>query len=281
MKKSFVAVFLFLLAVSLRAQQENTSYLLSNVHHRWGPSVIQFKDPYLSILDYSGIGMRFDGTSTRFFNAENNRLSHTLRISGMGGLTVNPQSTASVIYMGGTGSWGMQYHIRPKDKLMLTAGANVEGEFGYRMNSRNVNNPVSFDLATNLNGTFTARYFVKTKRRVIELHASYEVPLLGVMMVLPPGMLIYELSKSGNFAAVLHPSGLNNRQGLRQCYWIDYPLRYSTWSFGMHSNMLRYQVNDHIYGRDELGVFLGITYDSYRFAGRKRPAPANFISPKY
>jgi hypothetical protein len=280
MKKLFPAVFLVLLTVTLQAQQEQ-SYLLTNVHHQWGPSMVQFKDPYLSILDYQGIGMRLVANYSRFFNAENNRLSHTSRFSGMGALTVNPESTASVIYMGGTGSWGMQYHLRPGKNLMLTAGGNLEGEFGYRMNSRNVNNPVNFDLATNLNGTFSARYFIHTRKRVMELHASYEFPLMGMMMVLPPGMLFYELSNSGNFASVLHPSGLKNRQGLRQTYRIDIPLSRSTWSFGLRSNMLRYQVNNHIYGMDEVGVFMGITYDNYRFAGRKRPAPANFVSPKY
>jgi len=281
MRKLNLAVFGIMLTVSLQAQQEEMKYLLTNVHHQWGTSLVQFKDPYLSILDYQGIGTRLDAVYTRFFSADNNKFSHTSSFSGMAALTVNPESTASVIYMGGTGSWGMQYHIRPKNDLMLTAGGNLEGEFGYRMNSRNVNNPVSIDLASNLNGTFTARYLIHTKKRVMELHASYEFPLMGMMMVLPPGMLFYELSNSRHFASVLHPSGLKNRQGFRQTYRIVVPLRRSTWSFGLKSNMLRYQVNNHIYGMDEAGIFMGITYDTYRFAGRKRQAPVNFVSPKY
>lgn len=281
MKKLLPAILLLWLTVSLQAQQEQSKYLLTNVHQHCGLSIVEFRDPYLSILHYQGMGMRLGANYTRFFNAENNLLSHTSRISGMTALTVNPESTASMIYMGGTASWGMQYHIRTNKNLMLTAGGNMEGEFGYRMNSRNVNNPVNIDLAANLNGTVTARYFIHTKKRVMEIHASYELPLMGMMMVMPPGMLFYELSNSGNFASVLHQSGLKNRQGLRQTYRIDIPFRRSTWSFGLRSNMLRYQVNNHIYGMDEAGVFLGITYDTYRFAGRKRPVPANFVSPKY
>ena len=281
MRKLLIPFMLLLTAISAYSQTGEPRRSLTEVHHRWGVSALQINDPYLSILQYSGLGGRFEYSGSRFLNPEKARVSGITRFAGLGGLTINPESTAAILYVGGTASWGMQYHLKPSDDILIKAGANLEALYGYKQNTRNVNNPVNLDIAANINATFTAKYQVHTKRRTITLNADFEVPMLGVMAVLPPGMTYWELSKSEDYLSVLHLTNLRNRQGSRETYWMDFPMKYSTWSLGLRTNSLKYIVDDHLYNFLEYGVFIGVTYDFIRFSGRKRPSPDIFISPKF
>jgi len=272
---------LVMCVLTAHAQRGDSKRSLTEVHHRLGVSSMHINDPYLSILEYSGLGFRYDFTASKFLNPERAKVSQIARLTGLGGLTLNPPSTARIMYMGGTASWGLQYHIRPIEEILLRAGANLEALYGYKQNTRNVNNPINMDIAANINATLSAKFLIHTRKRTITFNADLEVPMVGVMAVLPPGMTYWELSKSQDYFSVVHPTSIGNRQGFRGTYWFDIPLRYSTWSIGARNNTLKYIANDHLYSFLEYGVFVGVTYEFIRFSGRRNLAPHFFVSPKF
>ncbi len=282
MKKAYIVLFFTINLNLLQAQSlSNELYPLTNIYHQFGLSAVQLLDPYLSMLNYSGVGMRMEYSASRYFNPENIDLSSYNRISGLAALTVNPRSTASVIYMGGNAAWGMQYHYSEIENFVLLAGGNVDLDFAYKMNSRNVNNPVNIDLSTNLNAMIGARYFYPTRRRKLQYNAAIEFPVIGCMFVPFPGLSYYEMSQSKKFAEAIHFTSFHNKQGIKQSYSIDVPFKRSTWSFGTRMHELKYVADGQLYSFLEYSFFVGITYDQIRFSGRRVQVPQIFISPRY
>lgn len=282
MKKIVLAFCLIGGFIFSEAQTNNKEvFSLTNVHHYVGPSVVELADPYLSILNYTGYGMRLEYTDVRYFNPHNPVLSSYSRIAGLAALTVNPQSTASVTYIGGNVAWGMLYEYRDFSNFVLLAGANVDFDFAYKMNSRNVNNPFNMDLATDLNAMLGVRYIYPTRKRTLKFSASIEFPLVGCMFVPYPGLSYYEMYSSKAYGEAIHFSSLHNKQGMKQQISIDVPFKYSSWSFGARMHQLTYQVGELPYSFNEFSLFVGITYDLIRFSGRKVAVPESFISPGY
>jgi hypothetical protein len=281
MKNNLLFILLLIISTTVFSQTDAGKYYLTNANQRFGFSAIEFRDPYISILDYVGLGMTYENDATRFFKSDDPVLSHTGRISGILGLTVNPESTASVMYMGADASWGVQYHYREFEDFLLLGGANINGDLRYKMNSRNVNNPISIGASTNLNLTLGGKYFLHTRKRVMQLNFIWEAPVIGCMFVIPQGMTIYELSKNPDLSKVLHLTHLQNKQGLKQHYSMEIPFRHATWTFGFDVDKLKYQADEQIYSIRETGFFVGVSYDLYKFAGRRIQAPGNFISPDF
>lgn len=279
-KTTIILMMVFhLLFVKAQVQQE-MKLPLTNVYHHVGLAAIEIVDPYLSVLEYSGVGLRYEYTADRFFNPENPVLSSKGRISGLAARTVNPRSTASVILMGANASWGVQYYYRKFEDILLLGGANLEADFAYKMNSRNVNNPINIDLATNLNLTLGGRYYIHTKRRTIQLNAGFEFPVMGCMFVPYQGFSYYEMYTTKEYMEAVHFSSLHNKQGLKQFLSFDIPFKHSTWSFGIRKHDLKYKADEQVYSYSEYAYSIGITYDMISFSGRKINVPEIFISPK-
>lgn len=268
-----------LIFVNAQEQQE-MKLPLTNVYHHVGLAAVEFTDPYLSVLEYSGVGLRYEFTSGRFFNPENPLLSSIARITGIASRAVNPRSTASINLMGANASWGVQYYYRKFDDILLLGGANLEVDFAYKMNSRNINNPINIDLATNLNLTLGGRYFLHTKRRTIQLNAGVEFPVMGCMFVPYPGFSYYEMYSTKAYMEAVHFSSFHNKQGMKQYFSFDIPLKRSTWSFGVRKYDLMYKADGQVYSYSEYACLIGITYDMICFSGRKVKVPEIFISPK-
>jgi hypothetical protein len=266
--------------ISTRAQtNEQQPVALTNVTHHAGVSVVELVDPYLSILNYTGLGLRFEYTDSRYFNPAHPKIISYSRVTGMGAAVKNPQSTAGITYVGGNAAWGALYEYRDINNLILHAGGNVDVDFAYKMNSRNVNNPVNIDLATNLNAMLGVRYNIATRKRMLKLKANLEFPLIGCMFVPYPGLSYYEMYSSGDYSQAIHFSSLHNKQGLKEQISIDVPFKKSTWSFGTRMHQLKYQAADQPYSFNEFSIFVGINYDIVRFAGRKVKMPEHYISP--
>ncbi|MEA4935712.1 MAG: hypothetical protein VB102_03615 [Paludibacter sp.] len=256
-------------------------YALTNVYHHAGFVALKITDPYLSVLEYSGVGFQYESTASRFFNPANPVLASSARISGLAAMTVNPRSTASVTWLGANVSWGVQYYYRNFEDVLLLGGANVDVDFAYKMNSRNVNNPINIDLATNLNLTLGGRYYIHTKNRILQLNAGVEFPVMGCMFVPYPGFSYYEMYSTKMYMDAVHFSSLHNKQGLKQFFSIDIPFRYSTWSFGVGKNDLKYTADSQVYSYSDFTFVIGISYDMIGFSGRKANVPDFFISPRY
>lgn len=283
----FVAGWLFcILMVSgilnVNAQTgQKKMFALTNVYHYAGITALTMTDPYLSLLEYSGVGVRYESTASRFFNPEKPQLASIARVSGIAARTVNPRSTASVTWVGANASWGVQYYYRQFEDILLLGGANVDADFAYKMNSRNVNNPINIDLATNLNLTLGGRYYIHTKNRILQLNAGFEFPLMGCMFVPYPGFSYYEMYSTKGYMEAVHFSSLHNKQGLKQFFSIDVPFRDFTWTFGVRKYDLKYKADGQVYSYSDFTFMTGVTYDMIEFSGRKTNVPEFFISPRY
>ena len=280
MKKGIVLFIYMCIIISTRAQtDEQQPVALTNVTHHTGVSFVELVDPYLSILNYTGLGLRFEYTDSKYFNPADPKFTSYSRITGLAAAVKNPQSTAGITYVGGNAALGALYEYRDLNNLILYAGGNVDIDFAYKMNSRNVNNPVNIDLATNLNAMLGVRYNIATRKRMLKLKANLEFPLIGCMFVPYPGLSYYEMYSSGDYSQAIHFSSFHNRQGLKEQISIDVPFKKSTWSFGARMHQLKYQAADQPYSFNEFSIFVGINYDIVRFAGRKVKMPEHYISP--
>jgi len=280
MKKASVVFLLICVFMETQAQTNDKGLLsMTNVYHHVGASVVEIVDPYLSILNYTGYGGRLEYAAYRYFNPHNPVLSSYSRIAGLAALTSNPQSTATITYMGGNAAWGVLYEYRDFRNFVIHAGGNVDADFAYKMNSRNVNNPVNIDLATNLNAMLAVQYIYPTRKRNLTFRANLEFPVIGCMFVPYPGLSYYEMYVSKAYWEAIHFSSLHNKQGLKQQITVDFPCNHLTWSFGARMHLLKYQTGDQPYNFKEFAVVVGITYDRIRFSGRKAAMPGNFISP--
>lgn len=276
----FTSLLICTLLLSKTHAQTNDKFLLTNVYHYAGLSTVHILDPYLSSLDYSGIGLRYEEFRSRLFNPDNQKISSFSRLSGMLGLTINPAATASVSYMGIDYGWGVHYRYPVMEDVLLLAGGFADVNFGYKSNSRNVNNPVNIDLSTDLNASLGARFYIHTRRRVIQVNAMIDFPVIGCMFVPYPGLSYYEMYLSRQYSEAIHFSSLHNRQGIRQLISVDFPLKNSTISIGIRSGQLKYQASEQVYNFDEYSLVFGFTYDKVSFSGRKKNIPDTFISPK-
>lgn len=270
-----------LLTVTAQTQEEKSPLALSRVRHSAGPAMLEWVDPYLSLLRYSGLGIRYEMTEQRFVNAADPRWSANGRFAGLAGISFNPRSTATTSVMALNSAFGLQYHYREIPALVVLTGANIDADFNIRQNSRNVNNPTNLNVATHLNFTLGGIYNIPTTRRNIQINASFELPVVGALFAPYPGLSYYELYKSKNYLKAIHAVSLHNQQGSKQQITIDFPLKRMLLTAGVRSQWMRYKVSEFTYSEREISFLIGTSFDVARFAGRKSAAPPNFVSPNF
>jgi hypothetical protein len=276
MRKTIIYLLLFI-SYYLQAQTEKL-YPLVTSEKQVGLSVLQLRDPYLSPLYYSGVGVKYSQTDRRYFNADNDKVSMEGKISALAGYTINSAYSAAVMYVGADYRWGTYYHFRLQPDLQFIAGANANINFGYKYNSRNVNNPVNIDAATNLNLAGQLRYDVNMLKRKVRFAYRFDVPVMGCMYVPLMGASYYEMFELGNVTDAVHFSSLHNKQGLNSTVTMDFPLSKSVLQLGFTADKLKYKANDMIFSYKDYSFFIGWKYNFYIFSGRKNVAPSNFIS---
>lgn len=270
---------MLLFSVRMWAQEETPQkYTLTSASDQIGLSILSMTDPYLSPLPYSGVGIRYEHAERKFFSPENTKLSMEGKVRALAGMTLNPEYTASMSYLGANYSWGMHYHFQVLGNFQVLAGGTADAVFGFKTNTRNVNNPVNLDMATNLNLSGIARYDFKTRCRTLRLSYALEIPVLGCMYVPYGGASYYEMFSLGNLSDAFHFSSLHNKQGATSSIMLDVPFRHSTWKFGINSSRLEYKANDLVFNQNEFSLMIGCKYDLHIFSGTKTPAPSNFIS---
>lgn len=281
MKKFSIGLICLLgVFVSSHAQQNFTNeYALRHTHNYVGLSALELVDPYLSLLQYSGVGMRFETNTEQYFNPTKRNLISYGKASFALATTLNPAVSASIAYMDFNGGWGVLYEYRGLSDYRFYGGGNIDFDLTYKMSSRNVNNPMSMEIGTGLNAMLGGEYFIPTKRRVIKLKADLEFPVLGGMFAAPPGLTYYEMSLSGNIKQAMHFTHLGNNEAFKFQLALDVPFKKSTWSYGIRSQQMNYTLSNHRYYYKEFSFYIGIVYDYIRFSGRKNPNPRDFISP--
>ncbi|NDP20714.1 MAG: DUF3316 domain-containing protein [Paludibacter sp.] len=276
-KKIFIiGICFFTLNVFSQITNEK-KYLLTNNVNTIGISTLSINDPYLSPLTYSGVGIRYNFENRRFFTTENTHLSKQNKLGLLGGLTLNPAFTSSMTYLGLNYSWGMHYHFRPMKRLLLLAGGSSELDLAVKNVPRNVNNPANVDLAVDLNLSGVAIYDIKTRKRIMQLQLAIQSPLFGCMFVPRAGASYYEMFDLWNLNDAVHFSSLHNKRGIQGDLMLQIPFNRTIWRFGIGYHGLKYSANELVFKRNEISLLIGTSFDMTTFAGKKNPAPKNFI----
>lgn len=252
-------------------------YALRNQSTSFGFSVVGLSDHYLSPLPYSGIGLNATQEVRSLFSPDNINLSNVSRSRFNVGMTLNPASTASIMFVGFDYALGMHYHFRPVGNLQILAGGLTEIRFKGKLNSRNVNNPGNIDLATRLNLSAIAIYDIPTNWRTVRLQAEVEVPFVGAMFVPEYGSSYYEAFVMKSKGKYVHFSSFHNKQGVDMKYLAEITFRTSTWQLGFSSSQLTYTANQLYFNDFNTMLFVGYSKTLFRFS-EKNPAPDNFIN---
>jgi hypothetical protein len=279
MKKIIFLSCIFILAINISAQNEDEKkYILSTNKSSIIFSTLNFTDPYLSPLPYCGLGVSYISDINSLLSPERTNISMQSKLNMATGLLLNPASTATMIYFGMNYGRGIQYYFQPVNGLQLWAGGLWDIDFGYKEIERNVNNPINFDLSTNLNLTGLASYDIHLQKRSLKIQLAVQSPLIGCMFVPNGGASYYEIFELGNMTNTIHFSSLHNKRGINGTFSMNVPFRYSTWRFGIGFKSLKYTANDLVFKRNELSLLIGTTFDFAKFSGMKNKAPKNFIS---
>ena len=277
-KYVLVSLIVFLSSVLSAQISDDQKHLLTTKTNTFGLATFHFIDPYLSPLTYTGSGFDFNHESRRFLSLNNTNISIQNKFYLATGIAYNPAKTGSMLYLGANYSLGMHYHFRPAKGLQLLAGGSWDVDFGFKDLTRNVNNPVNLDMATNLNLSGVARYDFPLFRRTLRLQLAVESPVLGYMFVPTAGASYYEMFELGNHSDITHFSSIVNKRGLNPKLTLDVPFARSTWRFGLSYQTLKYKANDMVFKRNTFSLMVGTTMDVISFAGRKKQVPHNFIS---
>lgn len=280
MRQNFLICCLSLLISStIFAQQSgDKKYKLIAASSDFNIALLSIADPYLSPLTYSGLGVGYQHTEQKYFDAEKTDFSMRGRWNVLGGLALNPAFSTAMTYAGGEYSWGTFYHYRKFMDVQMLLGATTDAQFGVKSISRNVNNPVNMDAAVNLNLAAALRYNFRLFGFPMRLNYELEAPIAGCMFVPVQGASFYEMFQLWNLQNAFHFSSLHNKTGLNYNFGIDFKFKKSTWNLKIAQQRLLYKANDMVFKRSTFGVSIGYKYDLYVFKGRNNAAPTNFIS---
>lgn len=276
--KRILTVLLLISVLTSKAQNDdNQHFALTTSSFTVGVGAAKILDPYLSPFEYSGMQARIQHSSRRFFNPENDDLSFTHKAFLDGGIAYHPNRNNSMMFFNTNYSFGMNYHFRPANSLMLLTGGSWDINVGGKYLARNVNNPFSLDLHTNLNATAELQYLFKLWKHDFSLQYGAQSPVLGCMFVPMQGITYYELFVLNNLETAFHFSSLHNRRAWSHYLNLDIPLNFSTIRVSIQHDYLQYSANEMVFRKSGLNFAVGAVADLYVFSGKKRKIPANFV----
>lgn len=280
MRKKSVSLFILSLffVCSFSQHPADKKYSLITATDNASVSLINFADPYLSPLTYSGFGAGYQHVERKYFNPDNLNYSIQGKLNALMGIALNPAYSAATTYIGGAYSWGAFYHYRGLPDLLILAGTTADAQFGFKSNMRNVNNPINIDAAINLNIAAIVRYDFQLFRRKMRLNYEFESPVAGCMFVPVAGASYYEMFELWNLNDAIHFSSLHNKLGLKSAISVDYFMKRSSLNVGLSNQKLLYEANNMVFKQHVISLTIGFKYDFYLFKGNVNAAPANFIS---
>ncbi len=280
MKKILTVLFLVGISMLVFAQDAERKYLPKTVNQYYGLSFLKIADPYLSPLMYDGNALTAKFNNRRFLLKDRTNLSFYNELDVLLGLALNPARTASMAVAGVNVGTGLHYHFAPLCGFQLLLGGVWDLDFNSKLISRNVNNPANIDLSTNLNASVFIRKHFPLFRRNVRLELQLQSPFVGFMFVPENGASYYEMFSfnDSDLSKAFHMSSFHNKLAYKANFSFSFPFKYSEWQLGLHASNQKHFANESLYIMQEYALTIGVTYDVYRFAGRKNKAPKNFIS---
>jgi len=279
MKKTSI-IFLCIIIIPLVYAQDSTvkNYPLVTSSKTFNIGSINVLDPYLSPYEYNGTRIGYMTDNRRFIRANDTTLSYTSRAILNISTADHPNKNNSMLMFEGYYNLGINYHIRPFEKFMVLIGGSWDVDLGGKYISRNVNNPFSLDLYTNINATAEVQYEFNFLKQNLRLQYGVQTPLIGYMFVPMQGASYYELFSLNNLSDAFHFSSLHNRRAWMQYFHLDIPLRMTTLRLGIQHDFLQYSANDMVFHKKGFNFSIGYIIDFYTFSGKKNKILDNFTS---
>ena len=278
MKKSTILVIFLFIFVLIRAQQfTDEKYALTTTATSVGAGFITLLDPYLSPYEYKGFEMRIENKSRRFFNPDNDKLSYSHRMYLELGKGNHPSGKNSMLFFNTNYMYGLNYHMRPVENLMILAGGSWDIDLGGKYLGRNVNNPFSLDFFSDLNATAEIQYELDLKNRSIRIQYGAVCPVAGFMFVPMQNVSYYELFVLDNTKNAFHFSSVHNKRAWYQYLNLDIPFKSNTLRLSLQHDYQKYSANEVIYRKNAISLSVGAVMHLYTFRGNKDRIPTHFI----
>lgn len=276
-KQSFIVLFLLIFTCQFSLANDSTKYALHTSATTVGIGFSSATDPYLSPFEYKGSKIRLQNNSRKFLKATENQISHSSQVFLDFGQGVHPSGRNSMLFFNTHFMCGGNYHFRPIDNLMILAGSSWDLAVGGKYMGRNVNNPFSLDLHTNINVTTEVQYNFNIKKLDLRMQLGAVSPVLGCMFVPVQGISYYELFMLNNAKNAFHFSSLHNKRAIYSYFNLDFLLKHHTWRLSIQNDYTKYMANDIVFKNHGLIFSIGTVVHLYTFKGKKDRIPTNFI----
>ena len=270
MKKIILLFLLTFLFIVVHAQEfTKEKQALTTTSTTVGAGFVELLDPYLSPFEYNGFQVKIQNNSRRYFSAENDKLSYSNRLFLELGKGNHPSGRNSMLFFNTNYMFGVNYHMRPADNVMFLAGASWDIDLGGKYLGRNVNNPFSLDLFTDINATAEVQYRFDLWNRNMRIQYGAVSPLMGCMFIPMQNVSYYELFVLNNTNDAFHFSSLHNKRAWFQYFNFDIPFNFNTLRLSLHHDYLKYSANEVVYRKNAITFSVGAVMHLYAFKGKK------------
>ncbi|MFV0471206.1 MAG: DUF3316 domain-containing protein [Paludibacteraceae bacterium] len=273
----------FVFPLSLYSQQDNhQKYNLITNSNTVGIGYSRILDPYLSPFEYSGSHIEYQNDKQRFLSSKDSIFSYQNTLNLIVGDAKHPTRINSMLFVNTNYDVSIHYRWRtPVDNLICLMGGSWDWNLGGKYISRNVNNPFSLDLYTNINGRISSNYkfevdFFHLFKQNFRIEYGVKIPLAGIMFVPEQGVSYYELFSLRNLSNTFHFSSIHNRRGISHQLHLDIPLNITTFQIGMRQQFLQYKANNMVMHNNNISISIGCVVHLHVFRRSKNIPSENF-----
>lgn len=279
MKKKITLIIISLLYISVNAQEFTAEkYALTTSSTTVGLGIVNMLDPYLSPYNYSGLQLKVQNKTRRFLTPENDKLSYSNNLLFEVGMGSHPSGNNSMQFFNANYMFGMNYHMRPADNLIFLAGGSWDIDLGGKYLGRNVNNPFSLDLYTDINATAEVQYTFNLWKHDFRIQYGAVSPLIGCMFVPMQNATYYDIFVLNNTQNTLHFSSPYNKRAWFHYLNLDIPFKSNTLRISLQHDYLKYSANEIVFRKNNITLSIGTVVHLYTFKGKKDKIPVDFIN---
>lgn len=243
-----------------------------------GVSSLSLYDDYLSAEMYDGLGVQYNHSTARY---PSNRTTARFYQQDFGVVVAsvnNRARSASIDYADVRYAWGMLFPLSPIYGFKAAFGPMIGAGAGFRMQSRNTNNPMNVDLLGDVQLAGNLTYDIPFRTQQIRLKTSLRIPFVGVQFAPVRGISYYEMLSYGQYDDAIHVTSFHNKKAWTGQFTVDIPLSFLTLSLGVMNQYALFKANDMLFEQENWSFQAGCTFDLMLFTGASHPDPASFIS---
>jgi hypothetical protein len=184
---------------------------------------------------------------------------------------INSSQSAMITLFDVKLGFGSYYHWRPVKNLTFQAGAIMEVYGAVKMQSRNVNNIGSGDIALTLAAAGKARYDIPTKPVIISFQYAVSTPIVGAMFIPEWGQSYFEIYEhiKQSLPNVIKFSSFHNKYGVNGKFNIDLIFKGFTLRTGFAHNNMYWSGNDLAFYHNDIYGEIGTVIDLQLLCGQK------------